>query len=99
VTDRDALAAKHFPKQWAAVSGKVGASKSRQQLRKAAERADMFLQLKAEGRSCATCVAFNDHPPASVSFDAVCDADSDFHGYVGTKADSLCYRWRAGASQ
>jgi hypothetical protein len=94
-TPRDALAAQLFPKEWAAVAAKAGASKKRQQLRQRAEHVDAVNALRAKGASCASCVGFRPTPSAAgLKFAHHCTAESDFHGYVEARADGLCRLWR-----
>jgi len=91
INPRDALAAKHFPKVWPKIATAPGKSKARTQYRKAAERAEACERLRAEGRSCASCDAFERKGPCGPH----CLMDTDFYGYATTKADGLCHRWHA----
>ena len=92
-TPRDALAAKHYPKEWAAVANRPGASKKRQQLRQRAEHAEHRVSLQHQGASCASCNGYRE-APQGIGFAHQCDADSDFYGSAEAKANGLCHRWK-----
>lgn len=88
---RSELAAKRFPKEWAVWSTRTGpgASKRRQQLRKAAEDAIVMDGLRSKNASCATCSSFEPRGPGGPH----CAKDSDFHGYTLVLPTDLCARW------
>jgi hypothetical protein len=93
VDPRSELAAARFPaewKKWCARTG-PGASKRRQQLRKAAEDTVKIDVLRANAASCGTCANFQKKGP----YGPHCELDSDFHGYALTQAANLCSRWTA----
>ena len=93
-TSRDELAAKHFPKEWAAVATKTGASKKRQQFRQRAEHAEIYDFLRSAGASCRSCNGFSRSPfHAGTTAKYICELDSDFYGSVEAKAGGLCHRW------
>ena len=92
-TERDALAAKHFPDLWAKIEHYPGKSKARQKLRRAAEIEEQIEALKARGKSCAGCRSYL--PPPIGLKNHICDAQSDFHGYVETTPDDVCILWHA----
>lgn len=96
---RNALAAKYFPQEWAAVVGRDGASKKRQQLRQRAEAEQLLETLRARGACCESCRSFNTKPPFGVSAKAVCDADSDFHGYTEAVPNGLCIQFSQPVAQ
>ena len=88
---RDALAAKHFPDVWARIAHAPGKSKVRQLYRRRAEHVEAVMQLRAEGKSCASCSSFERKGAAR----SACLMDSDFRGEVCVSADNLCHRWKA----
>lgn len=96
LTDRDALAARMFPREWAAVEHKVGASKKRQQLRQRAEQEVVWRKVKAEldakGATCGNCRHCSPYP-MSRNGELSCDLDTDFHGYAIVKPTHVCARW------
>lgn len=91
--DRDALAAKYFPTEWAKAQ-LPGKSKKRNQLRNAAEHMQKKDALRAQGASCANCSSFRptSYSP-TVKGGSWCAAESDFYGYSLTKPENLCHRW------
>jgi len=86
--ERDALAAKYFPKLWAQAQAS-GKSKKRNQLRNAAEDMQKKEQLRTQGASCGNCDNYSPKGPCG----SYCELDSDFYGYSLTKAENLCHRW------
>ena len=93
---RDALAAKHFPNQWAAIASAPGKSKARQKYRRDAERAERREVLRRDGHSCADCSCFNRKQPSSyqgTKHKTWCGFMSDFHGYVFVDASDICSDW------
>lgn len=90
--ERDELAAHYFPQQWAAIATLPGASKKRQQLRKAAETRRYMIALRAEGARCGTCNSYTKMPHDDRMY---CAAKSDFSGYTVTFETSLCGDWSA----
>lgn len=92
--ERDALAAKMFPAEWARVANVTGATNARQKLRRRAEDAVKLRELRATGASCATCSSFQSASGMHLSIANYCAAESDFHGYVEAKAGGLCLHHR-----
>lgn len=97
--ERDALAAKLFPREWAAVAMRLGASKKRNQLRKRAEekaaRDAAIAPHIAAGHCCGNCNEFEPYPGPGNKDRFICAMDSDFRGYAIARADGLCPLWRA----
>lgn len=87
---RSRLAAELFPREWAAIANKPGASKKRQQLRQRAEEALKLRDLRGQGASCATCRNFQTRGGPGKPW---CEADSDFQGYPVALPDGLCGMW------
>jgi hypothetical protein len=92
---RSAEAARRFPHEWAKWSGQTGktASRRRQQLRQRAETEGILEVLRRSGASCRTCRSFDPTPACGIP--NVCLAQSDYYGYVTTKASSLCTAYHA----
>ena len=91
---RNELAAKYFPKQWEKVADKPGASKARQNLRRAADNRVKLDALRQDGACCGKCGSFERVAPSSMpDFGCWCAADSDFHGYTKASAGGLCLRF------
>lgn len=95
VEERDALAAKLFPREWAVVakSSGRGAGKKRNKLRNQAEEKVRFDTLKAEGKSCASCGGFERRQPYPGLKGAWCSMDSDWEGYTHAEPGGLCLKW------
>ena len=94
--ERDALAARYFPREWAAAATKPGASKKRQQLRRNAEMAQERDRLRASGARCAICRSFvASDPPSLRGHGPWCRAESDFNGYTAARPDGLCLLFKA----
>lgn len=91
MTERDALAAKHFPEAWAEAQS-IGKSKTRQKLRQAAERKQIVDDLRIAGAQCSTCEAYIESIPGMPG-EKACNADSDFHGWAIVKPSGLCWRY------
>ena len=94
MSERDALAAKHFPDEWADAKDLLGGSKRLQKLRQRGEYMERTAALRASGASCANCRSFNTRPVFGLNMKATCDAQSDFYGYVEARPDGLCVRWK-----
>jgi hypothetical protein len=93
MSERDALAAKHFPDAWARVATAFGKSSARQKLRKAGEQAEKVELLAACGSHCSNCGAYDTRPIPGMKQSGFCGMDSDFHGYAFVKPNNLCHRW------
>lgn len=94
-SDRDALAARMFPDEWARVHALTGerARRQRHNLRRRALVAVQLRDLRERGASCATCRSLTGG--VSGIKGPICDAHSDFHGYAITTLDGLCADWTA----
>lgn len=92
-SERDALAAQVFPREWAAAVTETGprARNKRHGLRRRAEVALRLRELRAQGASCASCRAFARYPHGKGH---VCDDGSSGGAYQMTSADNLCADWR-----
>lgn len=92
----DDLVKQRFPAEWAKWSTRTGrgASKRRQQLRRAARVAVVMDTLRQAGASCASCASFTKNGPCG----SHCEKDSDFHGYAVVCPSDLCARWTARVS-
>jgi hypothetical protein len=93
-----ALAAKMFPKEWAAslsVTGHKGQAR-RARLRKMAVYELALAPLRATGASCATCKHWK-LIPVQREKQRHCEIESDFDGYAITKADHVCVHFDAHA--
>ena len=94
--ERDALAARYFPQEWARVATKAGASKARQKLRRAAEDVVVLDALRAAGARCETCRSFMIGTTASKNSQSPwCTAHSEWNSYAIIDPDDLCVRWCA----
>ena len=93
LAERDALAAKIFPHEWARASSQTGrkASSERRRLRKAAAAEVIMAPLREAGARCGTCHAFGTHG----GIKNACSTHSDWDGYETRKPDDLCEYWRA----
>ena len=95
--ERSALAAKMFPRQWAAaiaLPGK-GASKKRKQLRQRAARQVILDRMKADGKICVTCKHYEKYTGVGEKNRMHCSMHSDFEGYVFPEPNDLCLQWSA----
>jgi len=94
----DQQVAAMFPKEWAAVANVTGerARRRRHSLRRRARVETALAQLRAEGRSCASCGSFRNQRPCPGGPRTYCERDSDFHGYAIVKPTDLCTNWHAG---
>ena len=92
---RSRLAAEMFPREWAAVASRPGASKKRQQLRQRAEEEVKLNDLRASGASCATCGSYRTADPTPGMKGPWCAAESDWKGFVRAKPDGLCIHHHA----
>lgn len=92
----DAAIAAEWPEAWARANdpARSGASKRRTKLRKEWATAQKIKLLKAEGRSCRTCVNFGSTSAFSER-ETVCDLHSDFYGYQMAKPTGLCADWKS----
>lgn len=93
-TDRDALAARYFPVEWARCVNLSGASKRRQKLRKQAEDAQLLEQLRVCGSRCDNCGSFSTREIPGMDKKPHCERYSDFHGVAFVDPDGLCTMWR-----
>lgn len=98
MNDRDALAAKYFPREWASVATALGKSKQRTKLRQRAEAAQKIEALAAAGCNCGNCGSFS-VTHAWGDSRTYCGMDSDFHGYALVQPNELCSRWYAKVAQ
>ncbi|MGR0185486.1 hypothetical protein [Azospirillum aestuarii] len=94
---RSRLAAELFPREWAAVATRPGASKKRQQLRQRAEAELKLRGLRASGASCATCGSYRTSDPTPGMKEPWCAAESDWKGFVRANPDGLCIHHHAPA--
>ena len=90
--ERNALAAKMYPVEWARIVNKTGeqARRRRQNLRQHAKAAVQLAALRERGAKCENCDGFSRKEAGHKN---VCLADTDFHGYAIVKPDGLCLRW------
>lgn len=94
--EQRALAMTMFPMEWGRALGTPGerGRRMRANLRKRAGVAVVMQALRAEGRSCASCAAYNSGAFGS-GRRSFCEDDTDFHGYALTGPTDLCNDWRA----
>lgn len=95
MTDLDAALAAAWPARWAkANDSRPGASKRRNNLRKAWRAHLAFVAFKAANPEacCGNCDSFKPMPHDSRM---QCEAESDFYGYQIVTADGVCTKWGA----
>lgn len=98
---RNALAAKMFPREWAANEADTAGRRRGHRRAALRERAATTIKVdaaRAQGGSCANCDMHSE--PHAMSLDRnkgllVCDYDTDFHGTAYVKPDHICSRWAA----
>jgi len=85
----DALVASRYPEDWARANSKL-----RTKLRKRYREDCKLDELRAAGRSCATCKHFELLPFVSLVHKHMCSLTSDFYGQVVAQKHELCTDWK-----
>lgn len=91
--EEDAAIAKAWPDRWArANSNRPGASKRRNNLRKAWHASEALKQFRVANPNarCGNCAHMGLTP---ISDKPHCENDSDFYGYQLVDLDNVCVRW------
>ena len=95
----DAAIAEAWPGKWAKANdqSRPGASKRRNQLRKAWATAKKLDALSEQGAACETCANFG-LTRALGGLKTICELRSDFEGYQLADPANLCADWKARTS-